>query len=137
MRHFPAYSCLEMLTREGNHLRCCSNCQRIGRIKGNIVMLVTLRNAHEPGTHDVAEKLLHILSSNPQNVLLMAEAGYFRPLIHYLKEGILIFSTLRYTNIYLICSVRSSGTSVLQIKVYKLSLFLYCKPFKKSHQMHM
>ncbi|KAL6853900.1 hypothetical protein ACP4OV_019929 [Aristida adscensionis] len=61
--------------------------QRIGRIKGCIVMLVTLRNAHESGTEDDAEKLLHILSSNPQNVLLMAEAGYFRPLIHYLKEG--------------------------------------------------
>jgi vacuolar protein 8 len=66
--------------------------QRIGRIKGSIVMLVTLRNAQELGTHDDAEKLLHILSSNPQNVLLMAEAGYFRPLIHYLKEGILLFS---------------------------------------------
>ena len=73
--------------------------QRIGRIKGSIVMLVTLRNAHEPGTHDVAEKLLHILSSNPQNVLLMAEAGYFRPLIHYLKQGTLLCVTL--TFIYL------------------------------------
>ncbi|CAL4959471.1 unnamed protein product [Urochloa decumbens] len=61
--------------------------QRIGRIKGCIVMLVTLRNAHESDTNDDAEKLLHILSSNPQNVLLMAEAGYFRPLIQYLKEG--------------------------------------------------
>ncbi|GJN16749.1 hypothetical protein PR202_gb03770 [Eleusine coracana subsp. coracana] len=61
--------------------------QRIGRIKGCIIMLVTLRNAHESGTNDDADKLLHILSSNPQNVLLMAEAGYFRPLIHYLKEG--------------------------------------------------
>ncbi|CAL4945563.1 unnamed protein product [Urochloa decumbens] len=61
--------------------------QRIGRIKGCIVMLVTLRNAHESGTNDDADKLLHILSSNPQNVLLMAEAGYFRPLIQYLKEG--------------------------------------------------
>ncbi|CAO1943020.1 unnamed protein product [Urochloa humidicola] len=61
--------------------------QRIGRIKGCIVMLVTLRNAHESGTNDDAHKLLHILSSNPQNVLLMAEAGYFRPLIQYLKEG--------------------------------------------------
>nr|CAB3475429.1 unnamed protein product [Digitaria exilis] len=43
--------------------------QRIGRIKGCIVMLVTLRNADESGTNDDAEKLLHILSSNPQNVL--------------------------------------------------------------------
>jgi vacuolar protein 8 len=62
--------------------------QRIGRVKGCIVMLVTLRNAHESGTDDGPEKLLNILSSNPQNVLLMAEAGYFRPLIEYLKEGI-------------------------------------------------
>lgn len=62
--------------------------QRIGRIKGCIVMLVTLRNADESGTNnDDADKLLHILSSNPQNVLLMAEAGYFRPLIQYLKQG--------------------------------------------------
>ncbi|XP_066313270.1 U-box domain-containing protein 43-like [Miscanthus floridulus] len=61
--------------------------QRIGRIKGCIVMLVTLRNAHESGTVDDAEKLLSILSSNPQNVLLMAEAGYFLPLIQYLKQG--------------------------------------------------
>jgi vacuolar protein 8 len=61
--------------------------QRIGRIKGCVVMLVTLRNAHEPGTGDDADKLLAILSSNPQNVLLMAEAGYFRPLIQYLKQG--------------------------------------------------
>lgn len=63
--------------------------QRIGRIKGCVVMLVTLRNAHESGTEDDADKLLDILSSNPQNVLLMAEAGYFRPLIHYLKQGTL------------------------------------------------
>lgn len=61
--------------------------QRIGRIKGCVVMLVTLRNAHEPGTGDDADKLLAILSSNPQNVMLMAEAGYFRPLIQYLKQG--------------------------------------------------
>jgi vacuolar protein 8 len=39
---------------------------------------------------DDAEKLLSILSSNPQNVLLMAEAGYFLPLIQYLKQGIMI-----------------------------------------------
>lgn len=74
--------------------------QRIGRIKGSIVMLVTLRNAHEPGTHDDAEKLLHMLSSNPQNVLLMAEAGYFRPLIHYLKEGSLINHIVLHADIF-------------------------------------
>jgi vacuolar protein 8 len=64
--------------------------QRIGRIKGCIVMLVTLRNAHESG----ADVLLHILASSPQNVLLMAEAGYFRPLIHYLRQGIMSCCTV-------------------------------------------
>jgi vacuolar protein 8 len=61
--------------------------QRIGRIKGCVVMLVTLRNARESGADDGADKLLHILASSPQNVLSMAEAGYFRPLIHYLRQG--------------------------------------------------
>ena len=75
--------------------------QRIGRIKGCIVMLVTLRNAHESGTVDNAEKLLSILSSNPQNVLLMAEAGYFLPLIQYLKQGIMIWHTMSQIDFFL------------------------------------
>ncbi|XP_027340460.1 U-box domain-containing protein 44-like isoform X1 [Abrus precatorius] len=61
--------------------------RRIGRIQGCIVMLVAILNGDDPvASHDAA-KLLDILSSNTQNALHMAEAGYFRPLVHYLKEG--------------------------------------------------
>lgn len=61
--------------------------QRLGRIQGCIVMLVALLNGDDPSASCDAGKLLRALSSNTQNVLLMAEAGYFMPLGHYLKEG--------------------------------------------------
>ncbi|KAF9688758.1 hypothetical protein SADUNF_Sadunf01G0021300 [Salix dunnii] len=61
--------------------------RRIGRIQGCIVMLVAMLNVDDPiASHDAA-KLLAALSSNPQNVLHMAEAGYFKPLVRCLKEG--------------------------------------------------
>ncbi|XP_061353805.1 U-box domain-containing protein 44-like [Gastrolobium bilobum] len=61
--------------------------RQIGRIQGCIVMLVAILNGDDPvASHDAA-KLLDILSSNTQNALHMAEAGYFRPLVQYLKEG--------------------------------------------------
>ncbi|KAF7820507.1 U-box domain-containing protein 44-like [Senna tora] len=61
--------------------------RRIGRIQGCIVMLVAILNGDDTvASHDSA-KLLNILSSNSQNALHMAEAGYFKPLVHYLKEG--------------------------------------------------
>ncbi|URD84368.1 Armadillo/beta-catenin-like repeat, partial [Musa troglodytarum] len=61
--------------------------QRIGRIQGCMVMLVTLRNGDDPIASQDSGKLLSVLSGNAHNVLLMAEAGYFGPLVHYLKEG--------------------------------------------------
>jgi len=61
--------------------------RRIGRIQGCIVMLVTMQNGDDPTASQDAAKLLVALSSNPQNVLHMAEAGYFKPLVHCLKEG--------------------------------------------------
>ncbi|KAH9615880.1 hypothetical protein KSS87_003191 [Heliosperma pusillum] len=61
--------------------------RRIGRIQGCLIMLVTILNGNDSlASHD-AGKLLAALSSNTQNALLMAEAGYFRPLIQHLKEG--------------------------------------------------
>ncbi|KAI9124623.1 hypothetical protein K1719_004545 [Acacia pycnantha] len=61
--------------------------RRIGRIQGCIVMLVSILNGDDPvASHDSA-KLLDILSSNSQNALHMAEAGYFKPLVQCLKEG--------------------------------------------------
>ncbi|XVE86116.1 hypothetical protein DITRI_Ditri18aG0010500 [Diplodiscus trichospermus] len=61
--------------------------RRLGRIQGCIVMLVTMLNGEDPIASDNAGKLLNALSSNTQNALHMAEAGYFKPLVHYLREG--------------------------------------------------
>lgn len=61
--------------------------RRIGRIQGCIVMLVAMLNSEDPIASSDARKLLNALSSNTQNALHMAEAGYFKPLVQYLKEG--------------------------------------------------
>ncbi|GJZ27325.1 U-box domain-containing protein 44-like protein [Tanacetum coccineum] len=61
--------------------------RRIGRIQGCIVMLVAIFNGEDQTASNDAGKLLAALSSNNQNALHMAEAGYFKPLIKYLTEG--------------------------------------------------
>lgn len=61
--------------------------RRIGRIQGCIVMLVSMLSGNDPVASHDAGKLLNALSSNTQNALHMAEAGYFKPLVQYLKEG--------------------------------------------------
>lgn len=61
--------------------------RRLGRIQGCIVMLVALLNGDDAVASRHAGKLLDALSSNTQNALHMAEAGYFKPLVQYLKEG--------------------------------------------------
>ncbi|GAB2270653.1 hypothetical protein Dimus_005532 [Dionaea muscipula] len=61
--------------------------RRIGRIKGCILMLVTIMNGDDPlASHD-AGKILNALSQNTQNALHMAGAGYFTPLVQHLKDG--------------------------------------------------
>ncbi|KNA09090.1 hypothetical protein SOVF_156770 [Spinacia oleracea] len=61
--------------------------RRIGRIQGCIIMLVAILNGNDTLSSNDAGKLLDALSCNTQNALLMAEAGYFHPLIQHLKEG--------------------------------------------------
>ncbi|CAH1416542.1 unnamed protein product [Lactuca virosa] len=61
--------------------------RRIGRIQGCIVMLVAIFNGEDQQAAQDAGRLLAALSSNTQNALHMAEAGYFKPLIKYLTEG--------------------------------------------------
>ncbi|KAE8038108.1 hypothetical protein FH972_010650 [Carpinus fangiana] len=61
--------------------------RRMGRIQGCIVMLVAMLNGDDPVASRYAMKLLNTLSSNTQNALHMVEAGYFKPLVWYLKEG--------------------------------------------------
>lgn len=62
--------------------------RRIGRIQGCIVMLVSIFNGEDEVASGDAGCLLNSLSSNSQYVLNMAEAGYFKPLVHYLKQGL-------------------------------------------------
>lgn len=59
----------------------------IGRIQGCTVMLVSIFNVEDQKGSDDAGRLLNALSNSTQNVLNMAEAGYFKPLIQYLREG--------------------------------------------------
>ncbi|XP_041992482.1 U-box domain-containing protein 44-like isoform X2 [Salvia splendens] len=61
--------------------------RRIGRIQGCIVMLVAISNLddEEEASHH-SRMLLNIMSTNTQHALHMAEAGYFKPLITYLKQ---------------------------------------------------
>lgn len=61
--------------------------RRLGRIQGCIVMLVALLNGDDLVASHHAGKLLNALSSNTQNALHMAEAGYFKPLVQYLNAG--------------------------------------------------
>lgn len=61
--------------------------QRMGKVQGCIVMLVAMLNGDDPSASQDAEKLLTALSGNTQNALHMAEAGYFKPLVQYLKKG--------------------------------------------------
>ncbi|KAJ8900325.1 hypothetical protein K2173_024965 [Erythroxylum novogranatense] len=61
--------------------------RRIGKIQGCIVMLVTIFNGDDKTASLDAGRLIMALSNNTQNALHMAEAGYFKPLVHCLKEG--------------------------------------------------
>lgn len=61
--------------------------RRIGRIQGCIVMLVAMLNGDDPAASHDSGKVLNALSSNTQNALHMAEAGYFKPLVQHLKEA--------------------------------------------------
>lgn len=61
--------------------------RRIGRIQGCILMLVAISNGHDQEASHDARMLLNSMSNNTQHALHMAEAGYFKPLINYLKDG--------------------------------------------------
>ncbi|KAI4302496.1 hypothetical protein MLD38_038232 [Melastoma candidum] len=61
--------------------------RRLQKIQGCIVTLVAILHGEDSVAASNATKLLNALSSNTQNALHMAEAGYFKPLVQYLKEG--------------------------------------------------
>ncbi|GLJ30952.1 hypothetical protein SUGI_0617450 [Cryptomeria japonica] len=62
-------------------------CQQIGRVQGCILLLVTMLNSEDPCAVQDAGELLNILSNDNQNVVQMAEANYFKPLLQCLSEG--------------------------------------------------
>lgn len=68
--------------------------RRIGKIQGCIVMLVAISNSDDEEASNDATTLLNLLSCNTQYALHMAEAGYFKPLIKYLKQGTFPFTAL-------------------------------------------
>ncbi|KAH7428602.1 hypothetical protein KP509_09G008100 [Ceratopteris richardii] len=64
-----------------------SICERIGKVQGCILLLVTMLNCGNSDASEDAKKLLQNLASNNQNVVQMAEANYFKPLVHLLLKG--------------------------------------------------
>lgn len=60
---------------------------KIGSVNGCILLLVTISNGDSNQTSSDAEKLLEILSSCDENVVHMAKANYFNPLIKLLNSG--------------------------------------------------
>lgn len=94
--------------------------QKIGRVQGCIVMLVILSKEEDPHISSPAKKLLCALSSDTQNVLLMSEAGYFGPIVDYLKQGIdinfMFFILALFNNFYTrIDSINSAGSDMIKI----------------------
>ncbi|KAL0379828.1 UNVERIFIED_CONTAM: U-box domain-containing protein 43 [Sesamum angustifolium] len=61
--------------------------RKMGRIRGCIVTLVAISNGDSEEASCYAKELLNAMSSNIHHALHMAESGYFKPLIKYLKEG--------------------------------------------------
>ncbi|KAL7584048.1 U-box domain-containing protein 44 [Lactuca sativa] len=59
----------------------------IGSSQGCILLLVTISGSDDPQVANDAKKLLDNLSFLPQNIVQMAKANYFEPLLHLLSSG--------------------------------------------------
>ncbi|GLJ56103.1 hypothetical protein SUGI_1204440 [Cryptomeria japonica] len=62
-------------------------CEQIGKVQGCILLLVTMSNNDNPQASKSAMEILENLSYSERNVVQMAEANYFKPLIQRLNEG--------------------------------------------------
>ncbi|KAK4484027.1 hypothetical protein RD792_011241 [Penstemon davidsonii] len=64
-------------------------CDMIGTVAGGILMLITvkLRQSFDAFTSDTAGKILKNLEKVSDNIKLMAENGYWEPLLTHLVEG--------------------------------------------------
>ncbi|KAL7183530.1 hypothetical protein ACSBR2_025848 [Camellia fascicularis] len=59
----------------------------IGRVQGSILLLVTMSSSDDTQAAKDAHELLENLSFDDQNVVQMAKANYFGPLLHFLSSG--------------------------------------------------
>ncbi|KAH9316920.1 hypothetical protein KI387_018689, partial [Taxus chinensis] len=62
-------------------------CEQIGKVQGCILLLVTMSNNDNPQAAKGAKEILEYLSYSERNVIQMAEANYFQPLLQRLNEG--------------------------------------------------
>ena len=63
-------------------------CEQVGKVQGCILLLVTMSNCADQAAAEDAKQILTHLSNNNQNVVQMAEANHFKPLVQCLFEGI-------------------------------------------------
>lgn len=70
----------------------------IGSEHGCIILLVTLVSSDDTQASEYAKKILDNLAHLDQNVIQMARAKYFEPLLQRLREGICSTSSRYHTN---------------------------------------
>lgn len=67
---------------------------KIGTVAGGILMLITVKyRQSDVFTSEMADKILKNLERLPDNIKLMAENGFWEPLLTHLVEGNIIFSS--------------------------------------------
>lgn len=73
----------------------------IGSVHGCILLLVTMLSGDEIQATKDAQELLENLSFLHQNVIQMAKANYFKPLLHLLSSGMLESQDVRSFGVWL------------------------------------
>lgn len=61
--------------------------ERISKVQGCILLLVTIMNSEAVPSAANAKEILELLANGDDNVVLMANANYFKPLVKSLNEG--------------------------------------------------
>lgn len=82
IRHSSASLLLELS-------KCRSFCYKIGAVAGGILMLITVKykQSVDALASETADQILNNLESLPENIKLMAENGYWEPLLNHLAKG--------------------------------------------------
>lgn len=72
-------------------------CGEIGTVAGGILMLITAkyRQSSDAFTSEKANEILKNLETLPNNIKLMAENGYWEPMLAHLVEGTIKISSMK------------------------------------------